>query len=271
LSATQTIDGIALVADDRVLVKNQTSAQNNGVYVVAAGAWSRSTDANTATEIAAAQVPVLKGTDNGGKTFITNFKSTDTLGTTAMSWDFLITATSPTITTPTITDPNISGAVMTEMASSVITPREVVTASGTAVDFIDIPSWVKRITVMFNGLSTNAATNVQVQLGTGGTPQTTGYGSCSFSYNSSSSQSSTTGLVIDQVPTAVAVRSGHITICNLDGNTWTSSGVVIAAASASVNPSAGYVSLSGLLNMIRITTISGTATFDAGTVNIFYE
>jgi phage-related tail fiber protein len=46
---------------DRVLVKDQTSAQNNGVYVVAAGAWARAADANTATELAAAQVPVLQG------------------------------------------------------------------------------------------------------------------------------------------------------------------------------------------------------------------
>lgn len=108
LAAPQTIDGISVVAGDRVLVKDQTTAANNGVYVVAAGSWTRSTDANTAAEIAAAQVPVLKGTTNGGKTFITGFKSTDTLGTTAMSWDFLITGTSPTITTPTITTPTIA-------------------------------------------------------------------------------------------------------------------------------------------------------------------
>jgi len=152
LSATQTIDGIALVADDRVLVKNQTSAQNNGVYVVAAGAWSRSTDANTATEIAAAQVPVLKGTDNGGKTFITNFKSTDTLGTTAMSWNAIL-----------------SGLVtVTELANDAVETAKIKNANITAAKLNgaqtgDAPIYGVRAWASFNGASggtVNAAGNV---------------------------------------------------------------------------------------------------------------
>lgn len=51
LSGTQTIDGVVLVAGDRVLVKDQTTASANGIYVVAAGAWSRSTDADTDAEV----------------------------------------------------------------------------------------------------------------------------------------------------------------------------------------------------------------------------
>lgn len=86
LSGTQTIDGIAVVAGDRVLVKNQTTQSQNGIYVVAAGAWSRSTDADAATEIAGASVAVDLGTTNGGTTWDTDFKSSDTLGTTAMTW-----------------------------------------------------------------------------------------------------------------------------------------------------------------------------------------
>lgn len=86
LSAAQTIDGIAAAVGDRVLVKDQTTASQNGIYVVAAGAWTRSADADASSEIAAATVAVDQGTANGGKSFDTDFKSTDTLGTTAMSW-----------------------------------------------------------------------------------------------------------------------------------------------------------------------------------------
>ena len=96
LSGTQTIDGIAVVAGDRVLVKNQSTASQNGIYVVAAGAWSRSADADAATEIAGAQVAVDLGTTNGGTTWDTDFKSSDTLGTTSMTW-FRIVDTGYTI------------------------------------------------------------------------------------------------------------------------------------------------------------------------------
>jgi hypothetical protein len=86
LSGTQTIDGIAVVAADRVLVKNQTTAAQNGIYVVAAGAWTRSLDADAASEIGAAVVNVDSGTANGGELWTTTFRTTDTLGTTAMNW-----------------------------------------------------------------------------------------------------------------------------------------------------------------------------------------
>lgn len=86
LSGTQTIDGIALVAGDRVLVKDQTTTSQNGIYVVAAGAWARSADADTINELAGACVNVDSGTVNGGFRFDTDLKSTDTLGTTAVSF-----------------------------------------------------------------------------------------------------------------------------------------------------------------------------------------
>jgi len=90
LSGTQTIDGIAVVAGDRVLVKDQSTASQNGIYVVAAGAWSRSTDADASSELGAAMVGVDSGTANGGTTWDTDFKTTDTIGTTAMTWHRVI-------------------------------------------------------------------------------------------------------------------------------------------------------------------------------------
>jgi hypothetical protein len=94
LSGAQTIDGVSVVAGDRVLVKNQTAAAENGIYVVAAGAWTRAADANISSELAAATVGIDQGTTNGGKTYDTDFKGTDTLGTTAMSWYRVLDAAS---------------------------------------------------------------------------------------------------------------------------------------------------------------------------------
>lgn len=86
LSGTQTIDGVSCVAGDRVLAKNQTTLSQNGIWVVAAGAWTRATDADVAAEIGAATVNVQAGTTNGGTRWVTTLKSTDTVGTTAMNW-----------------------------------------------------------------------------------------------------------------------------------------------------------------------------------------
>lgn len=86
LSGTQTIDGVSCVAGDRVLAKDQTTTTQNGIWVVAAGAWTRATDADVATEIAACTVNVQSGTINGGTRWVSTFKSTDTVGTTGMSW-----------------------------------------------------------------------------------------------------------------------------------------------------------------------------------------
>lgn len=100
LSATQTIDGIAVVAGDRVLVKDQTTSSQNGIYVVNAGAWTRSLDADSTSELAGACVNVDSGTANGGLRFDTDFKSTDTLNTTDVSFyrvlDYLDLATANT-------------------------------------------------------------------------------------------------------------------------------------------------------------------------------
>lgn len=86
LSGTQTIDGRAVIAGDRVLVKDQSSAAANGIYIVAAGAWTRAPDMDHAIDCAGAKVSVDYGTVNGGRCFDTDFKASDTLGTTSMTW-----------------------------------------------------------------------------------------------------------------------------------------------------------------------------------------
>lgn len=85
LSGTQTIDGIALVADDRVLVKNQDDATENGVYVVAAGAWSRATDLATGFSAANSAIVVAGGSVWGSTRWVcTNDGGSDVVGTDAL-------------------------------------------------------------------------------------------------------------------------------------------------------------------------------------------
>ena len=86
LSGTQTIDGIALVAGDRVLVKNQSTASGNGIYVVAAGAWTRSTDADTWAKLVSAFVFVEKGTVGGDTGWVSTIDAGGTLGSTAVTF-----------------------------------------------------------------------------------------------------------------------------------------------------------------------------------------
>lgn len=86
LSGTQTIDGVAVVASDRVLVKNQSTTSANGVYVVAAGAWTRATDMDTWAEVPNAFVFVEQGTANADTGWVCTADQGGTLNTTAITW-----------------------------------------------------------------------------------------------------------------------------------------------------------------------------------------
>jgi hypothetical protein len=139
-----------------------------------------------------------------------------------------------------------------------------VTASGTSVDFTDIPSWVKRITVMFSGISTNGSSSYLIQLGDSGGIENTGY------LGSSASGNFTTGFGISSGG-AANVYHGAITILNLTNNNWVATGTYgnsSAGASFEIGMSK---TLSDILTQIRITTVNGTDTFDAGSINIIYE
>ena len=86
-TAQTTIDGITISASSRILVKNQTTASQNGIYTnLTTTSWTRAADADTSAEIASAIVNIDQGTTQGGTLWTNTFKSTDTLGTTAMNW-----------------------------------------------------------------------------------------------------------------------------------------------------------------------------------------
>jgi hypothetical protein len=138
----------------------------------------------------------------------------------------------------------------------------VASTSGTAIDFTGIPSWVKRITVMFDGLS-NGGTTIQIQFGDSGGIETTGY----VSGNQGADISS--GFMVAFNPAGGYLQYGAMVFTNLSGNTWVQEGVALAISIA-IQPTAGSKTLSGTLDRVRITA-NGVDTFDAGIVNIMYE
>ena len=142
------------------------------------------------------------------------------------------------------------------------------TTSGTSIDFTGLPSWIKRITVLFVGVSTNGANNIQVQLGTGGTFVTTGYDSGAA--NDSSSTPYTTGFGLTDGYAAVSLIYGALTLMNAGSNNWVGFGN-INKNGGSVNFFAGWLALGGTLDRVRLTTVGSTDTFDGGSVNILYE
>ena len=172
------------------------------------------------------------------------------------------------------TSPSISGAVLTTMASSVITSGTAQNStSGTSIDFTGIPSWVKRVTVMFNGVSTNGVSIRQTQLGSGSFT-TTGYTSSGFGWTGGTNgTSSTTGIIFDgQPPLAATNYNAVMTINSFGNNIWVASSLIAATTGTTQQyMSTGAITLSGALDRIRITTVNGIDTFDAGSINILYE
>jgi hypothetical protein len=138
--------------------------------------------------------------------------------------------------------------------------------SGTAISFTSVPSWVKRITMMFNGISTSGTSIRQVQLGST-TYTTTGYVSY-VATNGTTLSSVTTGFPLGVGAAAADVVYGTIVVTNISGNIWIASGNTGPSYSASLS---GGVTLAGTLDRIQITTVNGTDTFDLGSINIIYE
>ena len=145
----------------------------------------------------------------------------------------------------------------------------VASTSGTSIDFTGIPSGTKRITVLFQGVSLNGSSNIQIQLGDSGGIETTGYVGGAWTNNVT--VTSTTGALISGGYISAWAYSGTSTIFNFDSNTWVFSSC--GAASNNGNPTLGgsSKSTSATLDRIRITTLNGTDAFDAGSINILYE
>lgn len=164
---------------------------------------------------------------------------------------------------------NVSGVIKSGTA--------VASTSGTSIDFTGIPSTAKRITVMFSGVSTNSTSNLQIQIGDSGGVETTGYVCMTTGTNSGGSApgalSYTSGFVVTQYYTAAAAWNGNLVLTTLGSNIWTAGGTMGSGTASNLGISyfAGQKTTSDTLDRIRITTVNGTDTFDAGTVNILWE
>jgi hypothetical protein len=145
--------------------------------------------------------------------------------------------------------------------------------SGTAIDFTGIPSWVKRVTLSYNAVSTTGTSNYQVQLGISSGVETTGYlANATTIAGSTTGFSITTGFAVIIAPSAANSYSGVIvfSLVSTSNNSWSAMGMG-SAGTTTLHTAAGGKTLSGTLDRVRFTTANGTDTFDAGTINIMYE
>jgi len=162
----------------------------------------------------------------------------------------------------------MSGYLDTEAAST----------SGTSVSFTSIPTWVKKITVMFIGVSTNGTSNLQIQLGDAGGIETSGYISNAFGANNSgvigtTSSAITTGFLLMSVNAAAATWHGSVIINLEDASdfSWVCQGALTRGDTGTAFSCSGYKATSAALDRISITTVNGTDAFDAGAINVLYE
>jgi hypothetical protein len=233
------------------------------------------TGANITTAAGDALIAVPSGsTPNGwkvlvyqkadGKALVIPTASTTEAGIVELATD--AEAQAGTDTARAITPANVK-------AAQIQLGTAVASTSGTAIDFTGIPSWAKRITVMFNGVSTNGTSDVIVQIGDAGGVETTGYLSYAARLANATAVSAAGSVVGFNifVQLAAAVRHGVMTISKLDGNTWVSQHNIGDTGDNSVQMGAGSKTLSATLDRVRITTAGGVNTFDAGTVNISWE
>jgi hypothetical protein len=178
------------------------------------------------------------------------------------------TSGSITVAAPAVAGSNTQTlAAVTGTLAPIVSGTAVASTSGTSIDFTGIPSWVKRVTVMFSGVSTNGTSNIQVQLGDSGGVEITGY--VSVANNGGTNASSTTGFLFTQSTTAASIHNGSMIISLVGANAWVSQSIDALSAAAAFG--GGGKTLSDTLTQVRITTVNGTDTFDAGTINILYE
>lgn len=175
-------------------------------------------------------------------------------------------------TSPTISTPTISGAITRDTSNLTFGTAQNST-SGTSIDFTGIPSWVKRVTLIFSGVSTSGSNSLLMRIGAGSIV-TSGYDStASCGGNLNQYQSSTAGFILEYpMRAADVVTHGTVTLTNISGNVWIVSGITGSSTTQLVNSTAtGKLSLGGTLDRVRITTVGSTDTFDAGSINILYE
>lgn len=152
------------------------------------------------------------------------------------------------------------------------------TTSGTEFDFTGIPSWAKRITVVFSSVSTSSTSPLIIQIGAGGVVSESAYtGTCHLLGGTDVANTDmSTGFLLTYSTTATpaaASFSGTCVLHNISSNIWVVTGLLNDPVPASQQSylATGTKTLSGELDIVRITTVNGTNAFDAGLINILYE
>ena len=230
-----------------------------------------------------AATPAIRGTDSNTGIY---FPAADTIafaegGAEVARFDssgnFGIGTSTPAVKLDVAGAISATGAIQASGVATNIYPLVAATAqastSGTSIDFTGIPSWVRRITVMFNGVSTNGSSNITARLGAGSV-QATGYSGATINLANAAAvfgQNYSTGFEGVSNLGASDVFQGTLSFTNISSNTWVCSGVLGLSNAARGQFFGGTVSLSGTLDRVRITTVNGTDTFDAGSINILYE
>lgn len=159
---------------------------------------------------------------------------------------------------------------LTSTSGGTITIATAQTASGTSVDFTGIPSWAKRVTVIFAGVSTNGTSNLQIQIGAGSVTSS-GYNSSAWTAITAVSGNVTTGFILTAQNAAATTYHGSINLTTLGSNNWANSHSIGGQPNNYQSVGGGSIALGNTLDRVRITTVNGTDTFDAGTINISYE
>jgi Repeat of unknown function (DUF5907) len=203
LSGTQTVDGIALVANDRVLVKDQSTPANNGIYLVQAGAWTRATDMDAWAEVPSAYVWVEQGTTQADTGWVATADQGGTLNSTAITWTQFSSAGAA-----------IAGAGLTKTGNTI-------DAVGTAnrilvnADNIDIHgSYVGQASITTLGTVTTGVWNgTAVPVANGGTGQATAKagretGLAAAGYYSSATHGAGTSISITQATHGLRASRG---------------------------------------------------------------
>ena len=200
-----------------------------------------------------------------GNVFTANTITGDKIGQSAISSNNIVSVDGSTVTSASITPAKLSQPFTSGTA--------VASTSGTSIDFTGIPSWVKRITVSFSGVSTNGSSAFLLQLGDSGGVETTGYSSTNAYNGNVLISTSTIGFLVSNGAVAARTYFGNYVVSLLDfsTNNWVGNGQLMEDGFLSFYSGAGGKALSATLDRVRITTVNGTDTFDAGSINILYE
>jgi hypothetical protein len=173
----------------------------------------------------------------------------------------------------TATMPAGTGTVAVNgVSTNIVSGTSKASTSGTSIDFTSIPSWVKRITVMFVGVSTNGTSNIQIQVGTSGVITTSGYVGA-VSNQAGTAAANSAGFLVANSVLAADAYWGLITLVKSGAN---ATQIIASSNLANSNVAnnrygAGGVTPANVIDTVRITTANGTDTFDAGSINILYE